>query len=498
MADIALPPVELLTRFEAAHRGDHQREHALLLDAAGNIIAQNIGDYDSVHFDERDLQRATDGFITHTHPRCLPPSGADLALAAQYDITLRAVGNAPDTGQQFDHTVRIEHVASIKRLQQDYDDEIERAERELSRRSYGDLQWQRESRHLALQRLSRAYGFTYLRTQRNASLSETTTHERARLDVLSLVKPTLAKDVWQPLAADIQRLLVRNSQGGVVPIARLTAVRSQLAALVQKTMLGAPSRNGALEPYSVQHGQVVPRSVYFATLYGLTRHAAMLAVEHHAAIMRKYLPHDLVQLFSHASIMPSDLSEEDNPQYDPLHLWLGPDGKRLSDRIWNATGDIRRKLDEYLTQAIARQLPTEQIASGLESFLVDGNGAYEALRLARTEVAAAHSRAGYLSALHNPFVEKYQPFTSPAHSDTDECDAQEANGPYDLDDPTHLPPFHPNCQCSARWVLVENVTGVVQGIRRQIESAVAAAKTAISDVLNPLSHAFVNWLFRGR
>ena len=113
-----------------------------------------------------------------------------------------------------------------------------------------------------------------------------------------------------------------------------------------------------------------------------------------------------------------------------------------------------------------------------------------------TEVAAAGSRAGYLAALHNPFVEKYQPFVSPAHSDTDECDEQEANGPYDLSDPTHLPPFHPNCADGVRWLLVEDVKTVVANLRRLIADAVASAKTAITDILNPLSHKFVDWLFR--
>lgn len=491
--------VPIITAFEKRYRGDHTREHGLLLDRDGQVVTQNSGNFDSVNFDEKDLNEARGGIVTHTHPRGLPPSGADLALAATYDITLRAVGNAPDTGQQFDHTVRFtDGNVDVARLQRDYDDEIERAEQELSKRPFGDLQWQRESRHLALQRLSSAYGFIYIRTQRNTPVSEATRHERARLDTLASVRPTLASDVWMPLASDIARLLVKSSQGGVVPIARLTYIRSRVSALVQKTMLGVPSRDGALEPYTVQRGQVIPRSVYFLTLYRLTRQAASVAVQHHAEIMRKHLPADLMQAFSYATLLPSEVSEADEPQFDPLHLWLGPDGKRLSDRIWNATGDMRRKLDDYLTGAIARQLPVEQMAAELEAFLVDGPGAYEALRLTRTEVAAAASRAGYLAARRNPFVEKYQPFVSPEHSCSDECDIQEANGPYDLDDPSHLPPFHPNCADGVRYILVQNTKAVVNRLRQQIADAVAAARTAITDILNPLSRGFVDWLFRGR
>jgi hypothetical protein len=497
MANIALSPMALLSRFESAYRGDHKREHGLLLDAAGNFITQNTGDFDSVQFDDDDLQRAYGGFVTHTHPRGLPPSKDDLLLSARYNLLLRAVGNAPDTGQKYDYTVKIPGDLADA-IAVHFDDEVERAEKQLSRLPMGDLQWQRQSRHAAISRMAKRYGFDYKRVQKNTSLSETTTHERVRLDVLAQVRPQLAKEVFAPLAADLQRMLVRSSSGGVVPITQLASVRTRLNALVQKTMLGTPLRSGALEPYSIQHRQVVPRSAYFAALYKLTYTAASLAVEHHASIMRKYLPPDLIRAFSYASVSPSELSESDEPQFDPLHLWLGPDGKRLSDRIWNATGDMRRKLDEYLTQAIARQLPVGQIAAELETYLVDGAGSYEALRLARTEVSAAHSRAGYLSALRNPFVEQYQPYTSPAHSDLDVCDEQEANGPYPVSDPTHLSPFHPNCGCGVRWLVVENVQNVVDKLRAQIENAISTARTAISDILNPLSHKFVDWLFRGR
>lgn len=482
----------LLTAFESRYRADHRHEHALLLDAQGNIVAQNTGDYDSVHFVNNDLETARGGFVTHSHPRALPPSGPDLMLSARYNLLLRAVGNAPDTKQRFDYTVRARLPEAIAAH---FDDEVEQAEKELSRRPYGDLQWQRESRHLAVKRLAETLGFPYQRVQKNVSLAEAATHENARLNLLANVDSTLAREVFVPLVSDLSRTLLKASVHGMVPITSLSAVRARMNALVQKTFF-ASLPDGTLTLYSIQRGRLVPRSVYFATLLSLLHNAAALAVEHHAAIMRKYLPPDLIRAFSYATVMPQELSET-RPQYDPLHRWIGPDGKRLSDRIWNAAGDMRRKLDQYLTQAIARQLPVEQIASGLEIYLVNGAGSYEALRLARTEVSAAHSRAGYQAARRNPFIEKYQPFTAPSHQCSDQCDVEEANGPYDLSDPSHLPPFHPNCIDGVRWIRVDDVKGVIRGLRRQIDDAITAARTAVTDVLNPLSPAFVDWLFKG-
>lgn len=480
----------LITTFETRYRADHRREHALLLNVQGEIVARNIGDYDSVHFADSDLEAARGGFVTHSHPRCLPPSGPDLVLSARYDLLLRAVGNAPENGQMFDYTVRAHSADAIAAH---FDDEVEQAEKELSRQPYSDLQWQRESRHLAITRLAQTLGFAYQRVHRSVSLAEAVTHERARLNLLSNVDSTLAREVWMPLVSSLTRELLKAAVRGAVPITALSAIRTRMTALVQKTFF-ASLPDGTLVPYSVQRGRLIPRSIYFSTVFSLLHNAASLAVEHHAAIMRRYLPPDLIHAFSYATVMPHELSEA---QYDPLHLWLGPDGKRLSDRIWNAAGDMRRKLDEYLTQAIARQLPVEQIASGLETYLVNGAGSYEALRLARTEVAAAHSRAGYQAALRNPFIEKYQPFTAPSHQCSDQCDIEEANGPYDLDDPTHLPPFHPNCVDGIRWIVVDNPKAVVIRLRQQIDNAIAGARTAVTDVIGPLAHGFVDWLFRG-
>lgn len=496
----ALSPI---AAFERRYRNDHEREHGLLLSEDGDIIAVRAGNFDSVAFSEQELSAACFGLLTHNHPRNLAPSSADVAIAAQYRLTVRAIGVSPDTGEQFDHTVKMvspspQLAASIGAA---FEDEIELAERELSKQPYGDLQWQREARHLALERIASRFGFTYQRVQRNAPLAEATRHERVRLGVLASVPGVLRKRVWSALHASLVAILVRHADlDNRIPVTRAEPMRAQMSALVQRTFLGIPQIDGSLAPYTTDRGAVIPRSAYFTVLWDLFHAAAELAIDRHAKIMRRHLPEDLIRAYEAATLDPFEttLAEATGPQYDPLHLWLGKDGKRLSDRIWSAAGDMRRELDQYLTEAVASRKSVQQMARELEPFLASGAGGYEALRLARTETAAAHARADYLASQQNPFTETYSFFTAPSHACCDECDVVQSGGPYPKYDATHLPPRHPHCICGIVWNLVRDIKAVVIRLREQLKRAIGASTKAIVDFIGPLSRRFINLLFRGR
>lgn len=490
----------MLATFERRYRYDHKQEHAALLDAQGNLVAEHSGDFDSVEFTPQELERACLGILSHNHPRALAPSAADLALAAQYGLTIRAVGVTPE-GEQVDYTV-IMPVPSLQvadAVKVSFDDEVEQAEKDLSAKPMDDRTWERESRNLAVTRLAKRFNFQYQRVFRDTPISEATRHEVKRLNVLDDVETTMHREWLSPLHAGIVRLLNHHADPkGHISVIQLDLIRQIVAGMVVRSMLGKPDANGTLEPYRVQHGVVMPNSPYFKALWGLMVHSATVAVERQAAIMRRYLPADLIRLFESAVISPFGQNVQEIAEYDPLHLWLGPDGKRLSDRIWIATGDMRRKLDAYLADAIARNVPVTQMAKELEVFLQPGNGPYEAMRLARTEVAAAHSRAESAAAQMNPLVETYSPFTAPKHACCDGCDLEEQQGPYPKSDTTHLPPFHPNCICGVMWNVVKDIKGTIAKLRQQVEQAIAQAKRAFTDWIGPLSKQFVSLLFRGR
>jgi hypothetical protein len=497
-----------LPAFEREFRRDHAREHAALFDVSGKLVTARSGDNDSVTFTQRELNRACLGTLTHTHPLGKPPSGPDLVLAARYGMTLRAVGETPD-GESWDYTVKMPAASEQLADQIDclFDDMLETAEKELARQPWNNFKWEREARHLAITRLAKQLGFAYQRVKLNGAISEMASHEQKRLNTLAGLETSMRNEVFAPLHANLVRSLSRLAgQDGLIPLSSLPAVRREVTRQVQRTMLG-DSQNGVLEPYHVQNGQVMPRSAYFKALWTAMRAAATAAVERHAEIMRKHLPQDLRRHFEIASINPFEETfgetEGDDldptiPRYDPLHMWIGPDGKQLSDRIWIAAGDMRRKLDAYLTEAIAARKPVQQIANELEAFLLPGKGSYEAMRLARTEVSAAGNRADSAAAQLDPFVETYSFFTAPSHECCDECDIVQANSPYPKSDMTHLPPRHPNCICGIVWNMVKNIQAVILSIRQQIEAGLKGAKKAIADYIGPLSKRFIDLLFRGR
>lgn len=494
-----------LADFEKRYRGDHTREHALLIDANGSIVAQNTGDYDSVKFDDGDLERARGGFITHSHPRALPPSGPDLMLSAHYNLLLRAVGNAPDTGEHIDYMVSVPPRLA-KAIAEHFDDTVEQAEQKLARLPYGDLQWQRESRHAAIRRLSRVLGFPYQRSEKKAALTEMTARgkrEKSRLDIFATLEEQMRHEVFEPLHGEVVRMLRHGALRDQLAMGQIESLRTRLQATVQRTILG-PALDSGLHPYLVRHGEIVPRSTYFRVLWGAMRASGQAATAHHAAMMRAHLPPEMVRALEYATVNPfeTDVSEmEDGPDlsgHDPLHLWSGPDGKRLLERLWNVAGDLYRRLDKFVTSSIATGQNVNQMDSALWDYLVEGKGDYEAMRLARTEVAATYSRVDSAAASLNPLVEQYQPFTSPSHTHTDICDEMVAGGPYDKDDMEHLAPYHPFCMCGVMWIMVQDVSAAVQRLRAQIATALSAAKKAFTDLIGPLSKRFVDVIFGAR
>lgn len=495
-----------LHTFEKHARHDHTQEHAILWDAQYRILVERDGDIDSVAFSPGELKQAYGGSITHNHPKGLPPSAADLAIAAEYGLKLRAVGT-DETGKKWDYTIRFNNpsVELAQSIKSAFDEQVEIAEKELSTKPMSNRAWARESRHLALVRLSKTHDFNYDRVQINAPVSEMGRHEVKRLNILTHAEKSVKADWLSPLADSLGRIITNHAdEKGKIPAYKLEMIRRQLSALVQRSFLGSPDANGALMPYTVLHGQVAPRSVYFKTLWGLMIRAATAAVERHAEIMRKYLPDDLIRQFEGATISPFDQVQEIG-DFNPLHLFIGPDGKGLIDRIWNAAGDMAGRIDKFITAEVLRDLPASTIAQDLFNFLLPNkgtslghNGSFFATRLARTEISAAYFRADSMAAQLDPMVETYSPYTAPEHACCDDCDDIVAAGPYPKDDMTHLPPYHGHCICGVIWNLIENIPSVIERLRKAIQNAISNARRSAADVIGPLSKRFIAMLFGGK
>ncbi len=114
-------------------------------------------------------------------------------------------------------------------------------------------------------------------------------------------------------------------------------------------------------------------------------------------------------------------------EYDPPHLWVDPNGYRLSDRVWRTAGETRRKVDAMVDEGIRQGRGALALSRDLEEYLHPGrqivrtkapygtDASYDAMRLARTEITRAASKAHEAAALDNPFVTGLKWKLSPQH-----------------------------------------------------------------------------------
>lgn len=168
-----------------------------------------------------------------------------------------------------------------------------------------------------------------------------------------------------------------------------------------------------------------------------------------------------------------------------------PDGMNLSQRIWRLENgglaqiqgtvgtafaertnayDLAARLEEQLganqdlprwtSSRLYRMTPTDRmndergLLRGAEN---RGRGiAYNALRLARTEIQYANVYNHIEIARHSPWMTGKKVQLSPAHPRSDQCDALAAGGPYPVTD--IIIPAHANCMCAEIYLTVDDAT----------------------------------------
>jgi len=173
--------------------------------------------------------------------------------------------------------------------------------------------------------------------------------------------------------------------------------------------------------------------------------------------------------------------------------FLYDDGLNISGRIWRMDRDARDGMNQVISLAVSEGKSAWQLAGELEEFLgadadcprwtstrlykrskkdiaagdmtglitnpnCDGQGvAYNALRLARTEIQKAHALATDRVMANSPWVEKEKINLSAQHPKRDICDdvveaGEDGEGVYEKGE-IELP-LHPNCLCYKTAVLM--------------------------------------------
>lgn len=284
------------------------------------------------------------------------------------------------------------------------------------------------------------------------------------------------------LAQQIRGAIVAESVDGVVPVERLQITLGNIRQAVDNLFLGTGNA-----PFTTVYGTVIPTSPYMQVLWGHIQDAARIAVERHQSIMERYLTPELAYRFRRANRNPFNEARVTSEQttwrprpfatYDPPHLWVDPNGYRLSDRIWRTSIHTRAQIDRIVAEGVSQGKSAVQITQEVEQFLrprrrgvrtrrpYGRNLSYDAMRLSRTEITRANAQADIMSANLNPFVEGVEVVLSASHPKEDICDEYAEGGPYPKDDAPVLP-AHPHCLCSYRWLVASNPAMVNDELQR--------------------------------
>lgn len=285
-------------------------------------------------------------------------------------------------------------------------------------------------------------------------------------------------------------LLQAAEPEGTIPLEQLRGVRTRIAPLVMRFFVGVDGRNA----YTPGHEPLSP----FART--LNRHIARVqaeVVQAHTRWLRRRVPLDVLTWLAN----PRPLQEQvevlrrSNPlaQYEHSHEWADSRGYTLSDRIWQTGVETRRKIDLLMAEGIRNGDSAVRIAGRLEAFLNPSrrnvrtqkpygrDGSFDAMRLARSEITLAHSRASKIAATTNPFVEGMNFVLSPSHPRVDICDPLAAGSPYPVEEvPVPVLDTHPHCLCT----LTPN-TGDIQATVEDIRSMMERGDRPAMNPANP-------------
>ncbi len=302
------------------------------------------------------------------------------------------------------------------------------------------------------------------------------------------------------LARAIGRIVQRYAVGPDRVVLNMRSTRSALKTAIWNDML---------KPYFIGPGtdpllEIEPRSPYATLLREGVEGALRIQAERQASLINRLVRDKaVVQWLTGPRPVAADVVTEQRGTYDPWHMWVDPNGYRLSDRIWRAGIYERANIARFLDYHIGQGTSAVDIAELLEDYMTPGarlirtrtpygrEGSYAARRLARTEITAAAGRGTVNAAAANPFVSGIRWSRSSMHGPCDICDerahgGENGDGVYPIDEVPDYP-AHPHCMCNLSPVTTGDTQSLVADLREQIAAGAAQARR-LQGILNP------NWL----
>lgn len=304
------------------------------------------------------------------------------------------------------------------------------------------------------------------------------------------------------LGTNMRGVLLRYADNeGAIAIKQTGNIQRDLGNMLTRFFVGQDGRN------AFGGDGYTPLAEYPRILNKWLAQTVADQVAAHYKWMKGYVPEDVFNWLTSVSsrdvpvlVSEMTLSNEEvealrifhpNPlaEYEPAHTWVDPRGYRLSDRIWANSVETRKKLDLFLANKIREGKGAFEITKELEQFLNPSrrplrtkqpygrDASFDAMRLARTEIARAANQAAFISAYLNPYVDKIEVVRSPngdpkcticpQHA-TIGIGGERLRPPYNVNS-AYFGPYHVFCMCRVESVVTDNPQAVTQRLRALME-----------------------------
>jgi hypothetical protein len=287
-----------------------------------------------------------------------------------------------------------------------------------------------------------------------------------------------------PAVEQAQGILISSaSSDGTIDPRKLPDIQKRVGDTIQRVFVGNDLRN----PYTPD--TTIPLAPYPRLLNQAIAGATFAVVLSHYRYMKRQLPEDIQQWLARAPVQ-EQIRTNPLAQYESAHTWVDPSGYRLSDRIWQTSLRTRMKIDALLADGIRNGVSATDLAKTLARFLLPNradlrtnkpygrNAAFDAMRLARTEIARAHGQASKAAAIANPFVDFSDYHLSSRHPRVDVCDTiasvgmngERLRNPYPVEEcPVPVASTHPQCLCYITPVVTKTPSQVADELRQQMQ-----------------------------
>jgi len=330
------------------------------------------------------------------------------------------------------------------------------------------------------------------------------------------------KAILRPAVEQIGVVLNRYAGAdGKIDPKRERQVLGAVGQIIDRVFVGSDGRHAYAED------EATPLSPYAKLVNMWVAYITVKAVRNQQAWMKRHVPEDVYNWLSRAK-RPTNVREIDVSarmgkgfvpnafaKYDPLHLWVDPNGYRLSDRIWRTDGDMRARLDAMIAEQIRNGNSAFNISKKAEQFMLPGRAAlrtdkpygrdasYRGMVLGRTEIVHAHGEVTLMTARLNPYVTGMDWVLSASHPKIDICDQLATVGagggrlrePYPVDSfPAY--PSHPQELCNIQSVVTATPAQVTEELRGFMQEGEEPPLTPAADdtlLWLLLGEAFYQW-----